>query len=193
MSDSLWPHETQHTRPPCPSQAPGVYPNSCPLSQWCHPTILSSVRPFSSCLQSFPASEYFLMSQLFISGGQSIGALVSVLPVNNQDWFPLGLTDFISLQRTTEDEKVGWHHWLSGHEFEQASRVGDGQGSLACCSPWGHKELDMTERMNNSNTALFSYVFTWYVLSPNLDFLKKFIYLFICDCAGSSLLCAGFL
>ena len=98
MSDSLQPHESQHSRPPCPSQTPGVYPNPCSLSWWCHPTISSSV-PFSSCPQSFPASESFPMSQLFTSGGQSIGvsASTSVLSVNTQDWSPLGWTGWISL------------------------------------------------------------------------------------------------
>ena len=96
--DSLWPHGLQHTRPPCPSPTPRVYSNSCPLSWWCHPTISSSVIPFSSCLQSIPASGSFLMSRFFASGGQSIGTSASVLPMNIQDWFPLGLTDLISLQ-----------------------------------------------------------------------------------------------
>ena len=100
VSDSLWPHELQHTRLPCSSPTPGVYPNLCPLSQWCHLTILSSVIPFSSCPQSFPASGSFQMSQFFTSGGQSIGvsASASVLPMNTQDWFPLGWTGWISLQ-----------------------------------------------------------------------------------------------
>ena len=91
MSDSLQPHEPQHARPPCPSPTPGVYPNSYPLSQWCHPTISSYVIPFSSCPQSFPASGSFQMSQLFASGGQSIGvsASTSVLSVNTQGWSPL--------------------------------------------------------------------------------------------------------
>ena len=99
VSDSLRPRESQHARPPCPSPAPGVYSNSYPSSWWCHPTISSSVIPFSSCPQSFPASVSFQMSQLFESGGQSIGisASASVLPVNIQDWFPLGWTDWISL------------------------------------------------------------------------------------------------
>ena len=90
----------QHTRPPCPSPTPGVYSNSCPLSQWCHPTMLSSVIPFSSCLQSFPASGSFPVSRFFASGGQSIGisASASVLPMNIQDWFPLGWTSLTSLQ-----------------------------------------------------------------------------------------------
>ena len=100
MSDSLQPHELQHTRPPCPSSAPGVHPNSCPLSRWCHPTISPSVVSFSSCLQSFQASGSFPMSQLFAWGGQSTGvsASASVLPMNTQDWFPLGWTGWISLQ-----------------------------------------------------------------------------------------------
>ena len=100
MSDSLRPHEPHHTRPPYPSPTPGVHPNPCPLSRWCHPTISSSVVPFSSCPQSFPASGSFQMSQLFTSGGQSIGvsALASVLPMNTQDWSPLGWTGWISLQ-----------------------------------------------------------------------------------------------
>ena len=89
---TLRPHELQHTRPPCPSPTPRVYPNSRPLSQWCHPTISSSVVPFSSCPQSFPASGSFSMSQLFAWGGQSIGvsASASVLPMNTQDWSPSG-------------------------------------------------------------------------------------------------------
>ena len=100
MSDSLRPHELQHVRLPCPSLSPKVCSNSCPLSQWCRPTISPSVTPFSSCPQSFPASEPFPMGQLFISGGQSIRASTSasVLPMNIQGWSPLGWTDFISLQ-----------------------------------------------------------------------------------------------
>ena len=90
---------TRHDRPPCPSPTPRVHPNPCPSSQWCHPIISSSVVPFSSCPQSFPASGSFQMSQLFVSGGQSIGvsASTSVLPMNTQDWSPLGWTGWISL------------------------------------------------------------------------------------------------
>jgi len=95
---SLQPHGLQHARLPCPSPTLGVYSNSCPLSQWCHPTISSSVVSFSSCPQSFPASGSFLMSQFFTSGGQSIGVSAWVLPMNIQDWSPLGLTSCISLQ-----------------------------------------------------------------------------------------------
>ena len=100
MSDSLWPHKPQHARPPCLSPTLRVHPNSCPLSRWCHPAISSSVIPFSSCPQFFPASGSFQMSQLFISGAQSIGvsASTSVLPMNIQDWSPLGWTGSISLQ-----------------------------------------------------------------------------------------------
>ena len=99
VSSSLWPHGLKHARLPCPSPTPRACSNSCPLSQWCHPTISSSVGPFSSSLQYFPASGSFQMSQLFESGGQSIGASASasVLPMNIQDWSPLGWTGLISL------------------------------------------------------------------------------------------------
>ena len=100
MCDSLWPRRLQHTRLPCPSPTPGACSNSFPSSQWCHPTISSSVIPLSSCPLSFPASGSLLMSQFFTSDGQNIGdsASASVLPMNIQDWFPLGLTSLISLQ-----------------------------------------------------------------------------------------------
>ena len=100
MSDSLQPHELQRARPPCPTPTPGNYPNSCPLSRWCHPTISSSVIPFSSSPQYFPASGSLQMSQLFAPGGQSSGvsASTSDLPMNTQDWSPLGWTGWISLQ-----------------------------------------------------------------------------------------------
>ena len=124
MSNSSWPHGLQHARLPCPSLSPGVCSNSCPLSQWCHPTISSSVIPFSSCLQSFPASGAFQMSQFFTSGGQSIGvsASASVLPMNIQDWFPLELTDLISLQskglsRVFSSTTVRRHEFLGAQSF----------------------------------------------------------------------------
>ena len=100
ISDSLWPHEWQHARPPWPSPTPGVHSNSCPSSRWCHPASSSSVVPFSSCPQSLPASGSFPMSQLFAWGGQStrVSALASVLPMNTQDWSPLEWTGWISLQ-----------------------------------------------------------------------------------------------
>ena len=118
MSNSLWPHVLQHARPPCPSPTPRVYSNSCPLSRWCHPTISSSLVPFSSCLQSFPASGSFQMSQFFASGGQSIGfsASTSVLPMNIQDWFPLGLTHWISLQ-SKELSRVFSNTTVQKHQF----------------------------------------------------------------------------
>ena len=99
-SDSLWPHESQYARPPCPSPTPRVHPNSCPSSRWSHPSISSSVIPFSSCPQALPASESFPTSQLFAWGGQNIGVstLASFLPKNTQDWSPLEWTGWISLQ-----------------------------------------------------------------------------------------------
>ena len=115
---TLQSHGLQHARPPCPSPTPGVYSNSCPLSQWCHPTISSSVIPFSSCLQSFPASGSLQMSQLFTSVGQSIGisASTSVLPMNIQDWFPLGLTGLISLQSKVLS-RVFSNNTVQKHQF----------------------------------------------------------------------------
>ena len=103
VSDSLWPHESQHTRPPCPSPSPGVHSNSHPSSQWCHPAISSSVIPFSSCPQSLPASESFPMSQLFAWGSQSTGvsALASFLPKKSQGWSPSELTNFSMLHITS--------------------------------------------------------------------------------------------
>ena len=105
VSHSLWPHGLQHARLPCPLPSPGVWSNSCALSRWCHPTISSSVVPFSSCLQFFPASGYFTMSRLFASGDhQSIGVSSSDLPMSIQDWFPSGLTGLIaSLPRDSQE------------------------------------------------------------------------------------------
>ena len=118
--DSLRPCELQHARPPCPSPTPGAYPNSCPLSCWCHPTISSSVITFSSCLQSFPASGSFPMSQLSTSGGQSIGvsASTSALPMNIQEWSPLGWTGWIfllskGLSRVFSNTTVQKHQFFS--------------------------------------------------------------------------------
>ena len=118
MSNTLRPHGLQQARPPCPSPTPGVYLNSCPLSRWCHPTISSSLVPFSSCLQSFPASGSFQMSQLFTSGGQStaVSASASVLPMNIQDWFPLGWTHWISLQ-TKGLSRVFSNTTVQKHQF----------------------------------------------------------------------------
>ena len=124
VSDSLWPHRLQHARPPCPSPTPGVYSNSCPLSQWCHPTISSSVVPFSSHLQSFSASGCFLMSQLFASGRQSIGvsASTSVLPMNIQDWFPSQRTGWISLQSKSPCTLKSLHQHLSSSVLKDSNK-----------------------------------------------------------------------
>ena len=126
LSDSLQPHESQHTRPPCPSPTPGVYSDSCPSSRWCHPTISSSVSPFSSC-QSLPASGSFPMSQLSEWGGQSIGvsALASVLPTNTQEW-SLGWTGWISLQskglsRVFSNTTVQKHQFFSAQLSSQSN------------------------------------------------------------------------
>ena len=117
VSDSLRPHELQHTQPPCPSPIPRVYSNSCPLSWWCNPAISSSVVPSSSCPQSFPSSGSFPMSQLFSWGGQSteVSASASVLPMNTQDWSPLGWTGWISLQ-SKGLSRVLQHH-IQKHQF----------------------------------------------------------------------------
>ena len=117
MSDSLWPHGLQLSRLPCPSPTPRACSNSCPSNRWYHPPISSSVVPFSSCLQSFPAPGSFQMSQPFTSGGQSVGASSSVLPMNIQDWFPLGLTGLIflskGLSRVFSNNTVQ-KHWFFG-------------------------------------------------------------------------------
>ena len=120
VSDSLWPHGLRHTRPPYPSPTPGAYSNSSPLSRWCHTTISSSVVPFSSCPQSLPPSGSFPISQFFASGGQTIGvsASASVLPMNTQDWSPLGWTGWVSLQskglsRVSSNTTVQKHQFFS--------------------------------------------------------------------------------
>ena len=128
VCNSLWPHGLQHPRPPCPSPTPGVYSNSCPLSQWCHPTISSSVIPFSSHLQSLPSSRSFQRSQLFASGGQSIGVSgsTSVLLMNIQDWSPLRWTGWISLlskglSRVFSNTTVQKHPFFSTQPSSQSN------------------------------------------------------------------------
>ena len=128
VSDSLRLHESQHARPPCPSPTAGVYPNPCPSSRWCHAAISSSVVPFSSCPQSFPASGSFQMSQLFSSGGQSTGvsALPSVPPMNTQDWSPWGWTDWVSLQskglsRVFSNTTVQKHQFFGAQPSSQSN------------------------------------------------------------------------
>ena len=128
VSDSLWPHELQHARPPCPLPTPAVHPNSCLSSWWCNPAIISSVVPFSSCPQTLPASESFPMSQLFAWGGQSIGvsASASVLPMNTQDWSPLGWTGWVSLQskglsRVFSNTTVQKHQFFGAQPSSQSN------------------------------------------------------------------------
>ena len=118
VSDSLQSHESEHARPPCPSPVPGVYPNSCPSSQWCHPAISSSIVPFFSCPQSLPASGSFPLSQLFAWGGQSTGvsALASFLPKNTQGWSPSEWTGWISLQ-SKGLSRVFSHTTVQKHQF----------------------------------------------------------------------------
>ena len=150
VSYSLWPHGLQHTRLLCPSPTPRVCSNSCPSSRWCHPTISSSVIPFSSCFQSFPASGSFQISQFFPSGGQSIGvsASASVLPVNIQDWSPLGWTGWISLQ-SKGLSRVFSNTTLQKHQFFGAQLSLESNPHIhkwpLGYSPEGHKELDTTE------------------------------------------------
>ena len=126
VSNSLRPRESQHTRPPCPWPTLGVYSNSCPSSWWCHPSISSSVIPFSSCPQSLPASGSFPMSQLFAWGGQSIGvsASASVLPMNTQDWSPSGWTGRISLQsKGLSGVFSNTKHQFFGSQLSSQSRI----------------------------------------------------------------------
>ena len=135
MSDSLWPHGLQHARLPCQSPTPGAYSNSCPLSQWCHPTSSSSVASFSSCLQSFPASGSFPMSQFFTSGTQSIGvsASTSGLPMNIQDWFPLGLAGLIFLQ-SKGLSRVFSNTTVQKYQFFSTIKKKGGEQNNAFCS-----------------------------------------------------------
>ena len=128
LSDSLWPHELQHSRPPCPSPTAGVHPNSYPSNRWCHPAISFCVVPFSSCPQSLPASDSFPVSQLFTWGGQRIGvsALASVLPKNTTDWFPSEWTGWISLQskglsRVFSNTTVQKHQFFGAQPSSQSN------------------------------------------------------------------------
>ena len=143
VSDSLRPHKPQHSRPPCPSPTPGVHTNSCPSSQWCHPTISSSAIPFSSRLQCFPASGSFLMSPFFALGGQSIGvsASASVLPMNIQDWFPLRLTDWISLQ-SKGLSRVFSNITVQKHQFFVAQLSLWSNSHISICDFWKNHSFD---------------------------------------------------
>ena len=150
-----------HSTPGLPDHQLQVYPNSCPLSQWCHPTLSSSVTPFSSCPQSFPASESFLVSQLFASGGQSFGASAppSVLPLNLQDWFPLGLTGWISLQSKALSRV------FSGTTMETINDPGEGSNSWFYL-PWmSHKQ---PQAWHVPNFTVFPLRYTYFTPAPSL-------------------------
>ena len=160
-------HEQQHTRPPCPSLIPGVYPNSCASSWWCHATISSSVVPFSSCPQSFPASGSFQMSQLFPSGGQTIGvsASASVLPINTQDWSPLGWTGWISLQ------SKGLSRVFSNNHSSKAS--------ILQCSAFFIDQLSHPYMTTGKTIALTRRTFIDKVMSLLLNMLSRLVIPFL--------------
>ena len=165
LSNSLQPHESQHARPPCPSSTLRAHPNSCPSSWWCHPVISSSVVPFSSCPQSFPASGSFPMSQLFSWGGQSTGvsASASVLPMNTQDWFPLGWTGSISLQ------SKGLSRVFSNTTVQKHQFFGTQPSSL----------LQLHPHMTTGKTiALTRWTFVDKVMSLLFNMLSNLIFLF---------------
>ena len=161
MYNSLRPHEPQHTRPPCPSPSPGVHSNPCPLCRWCHPTISSSVIPFSSCPQSLPASGSFQMSQLFASGGQNIkvSASTSVLPMNTQDWSPLGWTGWISLQ-SKGLSRVFSNTTVQKHQF--------------CCSAFFIVQLSHPYITTGKTIALTSWTFVDKVMTKLFNMLSLY-------------------
>ena len=165
MSDSLRPHELQHARPPCPSPTPGVHPNSCPSSHWCHPAISSSVVPFSSCPQSLPASESFPMNQLFAWGGQSIGvsALASILPKSTQDWSPLEWTRWISLQSKG----------LSRVPYHTKSQHHSSKASILRCSAFFTVQLSHPYMNTGKTIALTRWTFVGKVMSLLLNMLSR--------------------
>ena len=167
MSDSLWPHELQHARPPCPSPTPGVHPNPHALSWWCHPTISSSVIPFSCCPQTFPASGSFQMSQLFASGGQSIGvsASTSVLPMNSQDWYPLRWTGWTSLQSKDSQESLLQHHSL--------------KASVLLCSAFFTVQLSHHYLTTGKIIALTRWTFANKVMSLLFNMLYRLVITFL--------------
>ena len=167
VSDSLQSRGLQHARLPCPLSSPGACSNPCPLSLWCHPTISSSVIPFSSCLQSFPASGSFPMSQFFTLGGQNIGvsASPSVLPMNNQDWFPLGLTGLISLlsnglSRVFSNIIVQKHQFFSFQPFL-----------------WANSHIHTW--LLKKTIALTRWTFVSNMMSLLLNMLSKFVIVFL--------------
>ena len=167
VSDSLWPHEPQHARPPCLSPTPRAYSNSCPLSRWCHPAISSSVVPFSSCPQSIPASGSFPMSQLFAWGGQSIGvsASASVLPMNTQDWSPSGLTGWISLH------SKGLSRVFSNNHSSKAS--------IFQCSAFFTVQLSHPYITTGKSIALTRWIFVGKVMSLLFNMLSRLVITFL--------------
>ena len=167
LSDSLWPHGLQHARLPGSSPTPGVYSNSCPLNWWCHPTISSSVIPFSSRLQSFPASGTFPMSQFFASGGQSIGvsASKSVLPMNIQDWFPLGWTGWIFLTIQGTLKSLLQHH--------------GSKASILRCSAFFLVQLSHPYMTTGKTIALTRRIFVGKVMSLFLNMLSRLVITFL--------------
>ena len=166
VSDFLWPHELQHTRLPCASSTPGAYSNSSSLSQWCHPTISSSVVPFSSCLQSFPASVSFPMSQFFASGGRRIGlsAFSSILPMNIQDWFPLRVTGLISLQ-SKGLSSLFQHH--------------SSKASILWCSAFFMVQLSHPYMTTGKTIALTRWTFVVKVISLLFNMLSRLVIAFL--------------
>ena len=167
MSSSLRHHGLQHIRLPCPSTSPGAGSNSCALSRWCHPTTLSSVVPFASCPQSFPASWSFLMSQFFASGGQTIGpsASASVLPMNIQDWFPLWLTGLTSLQSKGLSKSLLQHH---------SSKV-----SILQCSAFFMVQLSHSYMTTGKTIALTRWTFVGKVMSLLFNMLSRLVIAFL--------------
>ena len=167
MSDSLRPHGLQHAWLPCPSPTPGACSNSCPLSQWYYPTISGSAAPFSCCLPFFPSIRVFPMSQFFASGGQSIGVSVSasVLPVNIQDWFPLGLTGWISLQ-SKGHSRVFSNTTVKKHQFFCAQ--------LSFIVQLSHPYLN-----SGKTTALTRWIFAGKVMSLLFNMLSRLVITFL--------------
>ena len=162
MSDSLWPHGLHHTRLPCPSPTPGACSNSHPLSQWCHPTISSSVVPFSSHLQSFPASGSSPVSQFFASGGQSwLSASASVLQMNIQDWLPLGWTGWISLQ--------------SSGNLKSLLQYQDSKSSILQHSTFFMVQLSHPFMTTGKTIALTRWTFAGKVMSLLFNMLSRFV------------------
>ena len=164
MSDSLRLHELQHTRPPCPSPTPGVYPNPCPLSWWYHPTISSSVVPFSSCPQSFPASGSFPMNQLFTSGGQSIGvsASTSVLPMNTQEW-----------------SSLRWTGWISQGSLKSLLQHHSSKPSVLRRSAFFIVQLSHPHMTTGKTIALTRWTFVGKVMSLLFNMLSRLVIIFL--------------